>query len=60
MVIGALVWAAVILITIFIKTAAYVDEEARAGVGRLIFVLIGTVAVLVGIIIAFKLVVGAI
>lgn len=48
------------MVTIFAKTYAYVDGEAKKGVGRLIGVIIGSVIVVLLIIVGLKLIIHSI
>ena len=56
---GFLVWLGLVLVTIFSKTYAYVEGEAKKGVGRLIGVVIGTVVLLLCIVIGLKIVISS-
>lgn len=60
MIYGLLVWIGLVLVTIFAKTYAYVDGEAKKGVGRLIGVIIGSVVVVLLIIVGLKLIIHSI
>lgn len=54
MIYGVIAWVGVVLVTIFAKTAAYVDKEAKDGVGRLIAVVIGSVLLIFALILGAK------
>lgn len=60
MIYGVFIWLIVLVTTLFAKTAAYVSEESRNGVGRLVALVVGTILLAVGVIIGLKIIIGTI
>lgn len=59
MVYGLLLWFSIVFLTIFLKARAYVSDEAKSGVGRLIAVVLGSVFLVLAVIIGFKIIIAS-
>lgn len=57
---GVVLYIVVVLLTVFAKTHLYVDAEAKQGVTRLLFVVVGTILLVLLVIAGIKMVFAAI
>lgn len=59
MIYGILLWFVIVFVTIFLKARAYVSDEAKEGVGRLIAVVVGSVVLVLAVILGFKFIIAS-